>query len=384
MENNTDNLSNIQGKMGLFNGTNGSTGMNMSDVELFEVQDKRSSSFNTMFSSFSAFLFRYLKYLLVFIFFYYIWEDCNNGKVKDPSGIFNMILGNTATVICFVVILFAFKEYMSDTYFNVDNFLKALDIKPDTIISSTFTQPSGDEDTITALNNYKRNLSKQRYDELNNYITGHITPTANNISNYIQFWYNWGTDRWDTLSKAITRDESDAKEQFIRGLYFHNDTWYSGTEQDDLINLDNINLAHDTPTTNADFTTIDKPKTLLYPFEKIKLHNSDSLWNFFTHGANSKNINNISEIALTNVIRKAFYAVKISSRFKEYKSMRCMDFVGNSPLFEIGDSINTKYNSGVDKQDESCSYTPIDIDNTNGSFDGENSGFFNGIAKMFS
>tara|TARA_B110000285_G_C14863957_1_gene485900 strand:+ start:115 stop:699 length:585 start_codon:yes stop_codon:yes gene_type:complete len=84
-----------------------------------------------------------------------------------------------------------------------------------------------------------------------------------------------------------------------------------------------------------------------WPLGPDTMYTIGSMRNFFDINL----FNGSNKLNLTNLLRKAIYATKIKTRFDGYRSLRSTDFETYKELFTQGNSIQTKYNSGIDKQD---------------------------------
>ena len=354
---------NLENKRKIFN--DAGFGIDINDVKNQEDKEKQSGGINNFFSSISTTLFRYLKYFIVFFFCYYIIDDCSNGLIQDK--LLNKIVSNLMTCICLIAIGLAYIEYNNHSYFKTDTFLKMLGIKSDSVIYKNNDQ-DGNEVT-----QFRNNLNTLCYDALVKDVNSYITITPN-IMNYIKFWYIWGANRWDNLIEQLLSKETETD---IRCLIYvksdkDNGEWVSGIYNNSsdspglkLVNDEDLNLVtNSAPASNIKINLAEaesgginaKLKNVVvnqdsdvikWPLGPDTMYTIGSMRNFFDINL----FNGSNKLNLTNLLRKAIYATKIKTRFDGYRSLRSTDFETYKELFTQGNSIQTKYNSGIDKQD---------------------------------
>ena len=348
---------NLENKRKIFN--DAGFGIDINDVKNQEDKEKQSGGINNFFSSISTTLFRYLKYFIVFFFCYYIIDDCSNGLIQDK--LLNKIVSNLMTCICLIAIGLAYIEYNNHSYFKTDTFLKMLGIKSDSVIYKNNDQ-DGNEVT-----QFRNNLNTLCYDALVKDVNSYITITPN-IMNYIKFWYIWGANRWDKLIEQLLSDDKETDKrclmyvksdkdngEWVSGIYNNS----SGLKIDKDLNLVTnsaptsnikINLAEaESGGINADLNDVvvnQDSDVIKWPLGPDTMYTIGSMRNFFDSGSNELNLQNLKIL-----LRKSIYATKIKTRFDGYKSLRSTDFETYKELFTQGNSIQTKYNSGIDKPD---------------------------------
>jgi len=358
---------NLREKANLFNNTD--FGIDIDDVKKQENKENQSGGINNVFSSISTALFRYLKYFIVFFFCYYIIDDCSNGIIQDK--LLNKIVSNLMICISLITLGLAYIEYNNHSYFKTDIFLKMLGIKSDSIIYKNNRDDSSNQEGGNELKKFRNNLNKLCYDvlvkEVNSYTT--ITP---NIMNYIKFWYIWGVNRWDNLIEQLLSKETETdircliyvkrdkdNGEWVSGIY-NNSSDSPGLKIDKDLNLVTnsapasnikINLAEaESGGINAKLKNVvvnQDSDVIKWPFGPDTMYTIGSMRNFFDINL----FNGSNKLNLTNLLRKAIYATKIKTRFDGYRSLRSTDFETYKELFTQGNSIQTKYNSGIDKED---------------------------------
>lgn len=358
---------NLREKANLFN--NPDFGIDIDDVKKQENKENQSGGINNVFSSISTALFRYLKYFIVFFFCYYIIDDCSNGIIQDK--LLNKIVSNLMICISLITLGLAYIEYNNHSYFKTDIFLKMLGIKSDSIIYKNNRDDSSNQEGGNELKKFRNNLNTLCYDvlvkEVNSYIT--ITP---NIMNYIKFWYIWGANRWDNLIEQLLSKETETdircliyvksdetNGEWVSGIY-NNSSDSPGLKIDEDLNLVTnsapasnikINLAEaESGGINAKLKNVvvnQDSDVIKWPLGPDTMYTIGSMRNFFDINL----FNGSNKLNLTNLLRKAIYATKIKTRFDGYRSLRSTDFETYKELFTQGNSIQTKYNSGIDKQD---------------------------------
>jgi len=358
---------NLREKANLFN--NPDFGIDIDDVKKQENKENQSGGINNVFSSISTALFRYLKYFIVFFFCYYIIDDCSNGIIQDK--LLNKIVSNLMICISLITLGLAYIEYNNHSYFKTDIFLKMLGIKSDSIIYKNNRDDSSNQEGGNELKKFRNNLNTLCYDvlvkEVNSYIT--ITP---NIMNYIKFWYIWGANRWDNLIEQLLSKETETdircliyvksdetNGEWVSGIY-NNSSDSPGLKIDKDLNLVTnsapasnikINLAEaESGGINAKLKNVvvnQDSDVIKWPLGPDTMYTIGSMRNFFDINL----FNGSNKLNLTNLLRKAIYATKIKTRFDGYRSLRSTDFETYKELFTQGNSIQTKYNSGIDKQD---------------------------------
>jgi hypothetical protein len=358
---------NLREKANLFN--NPDFGIDIDDVKKQENKENQNRGINNVFSSISTALFRYLKYFIVFFFCYYIIDDCSNGIIQDK--LLNKIVSNLMICISLITLGLAYIEYNNHSYFKTDIFLKMLGIKSDSIIYKNNRDDSSNQEGGNELKKFRNNLNTLCYDvlvkEVNSYIT--ITP---NIMNYIKFWYIWGANRWDNLIEQLLSKETETdircliyvksdkdNGEWVSGIY-NNSSDSPGLKIDKDLNLVTnsapasnikINLAEaESGGINAKLKNVvvnQDSDVIKWPLGPDTMYTIGSMRNFFDINL----FNGSNKLNLTNLLRKAIYATKIKTRFDGYRSLRSTDFETYKELFTQGNSIQTKYNSGIDKQD---------------------------------
>ena len=354
---------NLENKREIFN--DAGFGIDINDVKNQEEKEKQSGGINNFFSSISTTLFRYLKYFIVFFFCYYIIDDCSNGLIQDK--LLNKIVSNLMTCICLIAIGLAYIEYNNHSYFKTDTFLKMLGIKSDSVIYKNNAQGDQDGNEVTQ---FRNNLNTLCYDALVKDVNSYITITPN-IMNYIKFWYIWGANRWDKLIEQLLSDDKETDKrclmyvksdetngEWVSGIY-NNSSDSPGLKIDKDLNLVTnsapasnikINLAEAGPGgINAKLKNVDVNNgsdVIKWPLGPDTMYTIGSMRNFFDSGSNELNLQHLKIL-----LRKSIYATKIKTRFDGYKSLRSTDFETYKELFTQGNSIQTKYNSGIDKQD---------------------------------
>ena len=189
--------------------------------------------------------------------------------------------------------------------------------------------------------------------------------------NYIKFWYIWGANRWDNLIEQLLSKETETdircliyvksdetNGEWVSGIY-NNSSDSPGLKIDEDLNLVTnsapasnikINLAEaESGGINADLNDVvenQESGVIKWPLGPDTMYTIGSMRNFFDSGSNK-----LSLPDLTSLLRKSIYATKIKTRFDGYKSLRSTDFETYKELFTQGNSIQTRYNSGIDKQD---------------------------------
>jgi len=359
---------NLENKRKFFNDTD--FGIDINDVEKQENKEKQSGGINNVFSSISTTLFRYLKYFIVFFFCYYIIDDCSNGLIQDK--ILSTLVSNLMTCICLIAIGLAYIEYNNHSYFKTDTFLKMLGIKSDSVIYKNNDQGhQGDQDG-NEVTQFRNNLNTLCYDALVKDVNSYITITPN-IMNYIKFWYVWGANRWETLIEQLLSDDKETDKRCLMYVKSDKDNgeWVSGIYNNSsdspglkLVNDKDLNLVtNSAPTSNIkinlaeaesgginaelnDVVVNQDSDVIKWPLGPDTMYTIGSMRNFFDSGSNELNLQHLKIL-----LRKSIYATKIKTRFDGYKSLRSTDFETYKELFTQGNSIQTKYNSGIDKQD---------------------------------
>jgi len=331
------------------------------DVRKHEDKEQNSTGVNKFFSSISNALFRYFKYFIVFFFCYYTIQECQNGSIKND--LLAKIIINLLSGIIFITVVLALKKYSSSEYFKIETFLLLLGVKEDSSIYQNISNNSVGGDADNYLNEYKKALNKKCYKELSDEINSYLNFIPSKMNNYLKFWFSWRAEKWNNLIKDILLSVN--QEQAIRCLVRNkNDTWSSAIYKDGKITQDDIyNQGTVDVNTIGNINIGKNTDNIIWPFGGNNLYELSSLKNFIKEDRHSSDNYTVeSNVVLNDILRKAIYATKIQSRFNGHKSLRCENFESYKELFEVGSSVQTRYNQDVVSEDPSCKELEIQAD----------------------
>jgi hypothetical protein len=330
------------------------------DVRKHENKEQNSNGVNKFFSSISNALFRYFKYFIVFFFCYYTIQECQNGSIKND--LLAKIIINLLSGIIFITVVLALKKYSSSEYFKIEIFLSLLGIKENSVIYENMSKDNVGNATNDLIE-YREALNKKCYKELSDEINSYLNFIPSKMNNYLKFWFSWRTEKWNNLIKDILLSVN--QEQAIRCLVRNkNDTWSSAIYKDGKITQDDIyNQGTVDVNTIGNINIGKNTDNIIWPFGGKNLYELSSLKNFIKEDRHSNDNYTVeSNVVLTDILRKAIYATKIQSRFNGHKSLRCENFESYKELFEVGSSVQTRYNQNVVSEDPSCKELEIQAD----------------------